>query len=236
MFLQLKRLSESLSGRLAGLLCNRYLQGHTHTHSTHARRQTQTVRTVVNVSVPLLLHGHLEAVVQDLVECVDPVVHLGLAVGRQQVRALILHLQLEGKAPHLVVLQLRKGLEKHDQLSCQRSRTNNENKRKSKRRLLPVADSFAKVCLISNGRRRSFSFSTFENQIGNKVRLKECSISPSKANVLVLPAQPKAHRLIIKSNPETPHFNTTPPSPVFHRASTGLRRLAVLAPANSKVA
>ena len=38
------------------------------------------IRTVVNVSVPLLLHGNLKAAVQDLVECVDPILHLSLAV------------------------------------------------------------------------------------------------------------------------------------------------------------
>lgn len=62
------------------------------------------LHTVVQLSVPWLLHGQLEAAVQDFVEDVDPVVHLGLAVGSQQVRALILHLQLEGKAPHFTVL------------------------------------------------------------------------------------------------------------------------------------
>lgn len=66
---------------------------HTHTH------------TVMNVSVPLLLHGDLEAAVQDLVERVDPVLHLCLAVCGQQVGALILHLQLESKPPDLVVLR-----------------------------------------------------------------------------------------------------------------------------------
>lgn len=62
----------------------------------------------MNVSVPLLLHGHLEAVVEDLVQRVDPLVHLGLAVGRQQVGALVLHLQLKGEPPNLVVLQRRR--------------------------------------------------------------------------------------------------------------------------------
>lgn len=44
----------------------------------------------------------------------------------------------------------------------------------------------------------------------DKVRLKECSISPSKANVAALPAQPKAQSLIIKSNPATSRFSSTP--------------------------
>lgn len=61
--------------------------------------------TVMNVSVPLLLHGDLKAAVQDLVERVYPILHLCLAVCSQQVRALILHFQLEGETPHLVVLQ-----------------------------------------------------------------------------------------------------------------------------------
>ena len=59
----------------------------------------------MDVPVPLLLHGDLEAAVEDLVESADPVLHLSLAVGSQQVRALVLHLQLKGKAPHLVILQ-----------------------------------------------------------------------------------------------------------------------------------
>lgn len=63
----------------------------------------------MNVSIPLLLHGDLKAAVQDLVERVDPVLHLSLAVRGQQVGALILHLQLERKPPNLVVLQPRPG-------------------------------------------------------------------------------------------------------------------------------
>lgn len=59
----------------------------------------------MQLSVPALLHGLFKAAVQDLVEGSDPVVHLALVVCRQQVRAFILHLQLEGKAPHLTVLQ-----------------------------------------------------------------------------------------------------------------------------------
>lgn len=63
----------------------------------------------MDVSVPLLLHGDLEAAVQDLVERVDPVLHLPLAVRRQQVGALILHLQLESEPPDLVVLPPQAG-------------------------------------------------------------------------------------------------------------------------------
>lgn len=63
------------------------------------------MHTVVQVPVPLLLHGLLEAAVENLVEDGDPLLHLSLAVGSQQVRALVLHLQLEGKAPHLAVLR-----------------------------------------------------------------------------------------------------------------------------------
>ena len=59
----------------------------------------------MKVSIPLLLHGELKAGVQDLVECADPVVHLALAVCGQQVRALILHLQLERKATNFVILK-----------------------------------------------------------------------------------------------------------------------------------
>lgn len=66
----------------------------------------------MHVSIPLLLHGDLEAAVQDFVECVDPILHLHLAVRSQQVRALILHLQLEGEPPDLVVLQPRSRLDK----------------------------------------------------------------------------------------------------------------------------
>lgn len=66
------------------------------------------MHTVVQVPVPLLLHGLLEAAVEDLVEDGDPLLHLGLAVGSQQVRALVLHLQLEGEAPHLAVLRSRR--------------------------------------------------------------------------------------------------------------------------------
>lgn len=36
--------------------------------------------TVMNVSVPLLLHGNLKAAVQNLVERVDPVLHLCFAI------------------------------------------------------------------------------------------------------------------------------------------------------------
>lgn len=63
----------------------------------------------MNFSIPLLLHGDLKAAVQDLVERVDPVLHLSLAVRGQQVGALILHLQLEREPPNLVVLQPRPG-------------------------------------------------------------------------------------------------------------------------------
>ncbi len=66
-------------------------------------RQTDK-HTIMNVSIPLLLHGNLEAAVQDLVERVDPVLHLSFTVRSQQVGALILHLQLESKPPNLVVL------------------------------------------------------------------------------------------------------------------------------------
>lgn len=65
---------------------------------------TDKIRTVMNVSVPLLLHGDLKAAVQDFVERVDPVLHLSFAVRSQQVGALILHLQLKSKPPNLVVL------------------------------------------------------------------------------------------------------------------------------------
>lgn len=58
----------------------------------------------MQVSVPLLLHGLLEAAVEDLVEGADPFLHLTLTVGSQQVRALVLHLQLEGKPPQFAVL------------------------------------------------------------------------------------------------------------------------------------
>lgn len=61
--------------------------------------------TIVQVSVPLLLHGLLKAAVEDLVKCADPLVHLGFTVCSQQERALILHLQLEGKPAHLAVLK-----------------------------------------------------------------------------------------------------------------------------------
>ncbi len=59
----------------------------------------------MQVSVPLLLHGLLEAAVEDFVEGADPLVHLCLAVCRQQERALILHLQLKGKPANFAVLQ-----------------------------------------------------------------------------------------------------------------------------------
>ena len=59
----------------------------------------------MQVSVPLLLHGLLEAAVEDLVEGADPLVHLCLAVRSQQERALILHLQLKGKPAHFAVLE-----------------------------------------------------------------------------------------------------------------------------------
>ncbi len=62
------------------------------------------IHTIMNVSIPLLLHGDLKAAVQDLVERVDPILHLPFAVRSQQVGALILHLKLESKPPNLVVL------------------------------------------------------------------------------------------------------------------------------------
>lgn len=65
--------------------------------------------TIVNVSISLLLHGDFKATVQDLIECVDPFLHLRLAVCSQQVGALILHLKLESKPSNLVVLQRRHG-------------------------------------------------------------------------------------------------------------------------------
>lgn len=65
--------------------------------------------TVVQVSVSLLLHGLFEAAVEDLVEGADPLVHLCLAVCGQQERALILHLELKGKATHFAVLKEHKG-------------------------------------------------------------------------------------------------------------------------------
>lgn len=65
--------------------------------------------TVVNVSIPLLLHGDFKAAVQDLIERADPVLHLRLAVCSQQVGALILHLKLESKPSNFVVLQRHRG-------------------------------------------------------------------------------------------------------------------------------
>lgn len=59
----------------------------------------------MNVSIPLLLHGDLKAAVEDLVEHVDPVLHLCFTFCSQQVGALILHLQLESKPPNFVVLE-----------------------------------------------------------------------------------------------------------------------------------
>lgn len=59
----------------------------------------------MQVSVPLLLHGLLKAAVENLVEGADPLLHLRLAVRSQQERALILHLQLEGKPTHFAVLK-----------------------------------------------------------------------------------------------------------------------------------
>lgn len=66
----------------------------------HARK-----RTIVQVSVPLLLHGLFEAAVENLVEGSYPLLHFHFAVGRQQERALVLHLQLEGKPTHFAVLE-----------------------------------------------------------------------------------------------------------------------------------
>lgn len=66
---------------------------------------TTSIPTLMTVSVPLLLHGDLKAAVQDLVQRVDPILHLPFAIGSQQVGALILHLQLESKPPDLVILQ-----------------------------------------------------------------------------------------------------------------------------------
>lgn len=62
--------------------------------------------TIVQVPIPLLLHGLFEAAVEDLVEDGDPLLHLCFAVCSQQVRALILHLQLEGKPAHFAVLKV----------------------------------------------------------------------------------------------------------------------------------
>lgn len=62
-------------------------------------------RTIMQVSIPLLLHGLLEAAVENLVEGADPLLHLRLAVRSQQERALILHLQFEGKPTHFAVLK-----------------------------------------------------------------------------------------------------------------------------------
>lgn len=61
----------------------------------------------MQVSVPLLLHGLLEAAVEDLVERADPLLHLRLTVSGQEERALVLHLQLEGEAAHFAVLKLQ---------------------------------------------------------------------------------------------------------------------------------
>lgn len=74
----------------------------------------EKTQTIMNVSIPLLLHGNLKAAVQDFVECVDPILHLSFTVCSQQVGALILHLQLKCKSPNLVVLQgqHKRGLEK----------------------------------------------------------------------------------------------------------------------------
>lgn len=61
--------------------------------------------TIVQVPVPLLLHGLFEAAVEDLVEDGDPLLHLCFTVCSQQVCALILHLQLEGEPAHFAILK-----------------------------------------------------------------------------------------------------------------------------------
>lgn len=79
----------------------------TYLKAVHAARGTvrlSKIIIVMGLPVPLVLHGDLEAAVEDFVEGVDPVLHLPLAVGRQQIRALILHLQLKGKPPDFGIL------------------------------------------------------------------------------------------------------------------------------------
>jgi len=61
--------------------------------------------TVVQVSVPLLLHGLLKAAVEDLVEGADPLLHLRFAVRGQKKGALVLHLQLKSEPAHFDVLE-----------------------------------------------------------------------------------------------------------------------------------
>lgn len=62
----------------------------------------------MQVSVPLVLHGQLKTAVEDPVEGADPVLHLALGVCGQNIAALVLHLQLERKPPHTIVLHAKK--------------------------------------------------------------------------------------------------------------------------------
>lgn len=72
--------------------------------------QRNKTHTIVQVSVPLLLHGLFKAAVENLVEGADPLLHLRFTVCSQQEGAFILHLQLEGKATHFAVLQDKSSL------------------------------------------------------------------------------------------------------------------------------
>lgn len=75
--------------------------------SNQGKEKYERRHTVVQVPVPPLLHGLLKAVVENLVKCADPLVHLRFTVCSQQERALILHLQLESKPAHFAVLKAR---------------------------------------------------------------------------------------------------------------------------------
>lgn len=69
----------------------------------YTHRQMDT-HTVMWLSIPLLLHGELEAAVKYFVQRVDPLLHLTFRVGGQQIRTLILHLQFKCKSAHLIIL------------------------------------------------------------------------------------------------------------------------------------
>lgn len=61
--------------------------------------------TIIQIAVPFLLHGLFKAAVKNLVQDADPLLHFSFAVGSQQERALILHLQLKRKPTHFAILK-----------------------------------------------------------------------------------------------------------------------------------